>query len=94
MKVAVDLRVHEHVPEHGSISLQELASAVGADESLLSMHMYQLKKIIADFTLSERIMRLLTNKHIFSEPESGYYAHTAMSWMICDADMYHLLSHR
>jgi hypothetical protein len=36
LKTAVDLRVHEHVPQHGTVSGQQLAKAVGADEKLLS----------------------------------------------------------
>ncbi|EHA55876.1 hypothetical protein MGG_08377 [Pyricularia oryzae 70-15] len=35
LKVAIDLKVHEHVPRRGSITSSELAAKVGADESIL-----------------------------------------------------------
>jgi hypothetical protein len=37
LKVAIDLHVHKHVPQHGKIVASDLAIAVGADEALLSM---------------------------------------------------------
>ncbi|KAH8435056.1 uncharacterized protein LDX57_012685 [Aspergillus melleus] len=48
----------------------------------------------AEEALLTRIMRVLTNKYIFAEPEPGYYAHTAMSWSMRGPNEYHLLAHR
>ncbi|KAL2850454.1 O-methyltransferase-domain-containing protein [Aspergillus pseudodeflectus] len=50
LKTAVDLRVHEHVPQHGTVSGQQLAKAVGADEKLLRriMRMLVNKSIFAE----------------------------------------------
>ncbi|KAB8207566.1 hypothetical protein BDV34DRAFT_211581 [Aspergillus parasiticus] len=42
LKTAVDLRVHEHIPRHGVIAVQQLAEAVGADEKLLRRIMRML----------------------------------------------------
>ncbi|TLS29903.1 hypothetical protein PpBr36_02209 [Pyricularia pennisetigena] len=35
LKVAIDLKIHQHVPRHGSITSSELAAKVGADENIL-----------------------------------------------------------
>ncbi|KAE8378089.1 O-methyltransferase-domain-containing protein [Aspergillus bertholletiae] len=50
LKTAVDLRVHEHIPRHGAISVQQLAGVVGADEKLLRriMRMLVNKSIFAE----------------------------------------------
>ncbi|PIG81402.1 O-methyltransferase family protein [Aspergillus arachidicola] len=50
LKTAVDLRVHEHIPRHGAIAVQQLAGAVGADEKLLRriMRMLVNKSIFAE----------------------------------------------
>ncbi|GAB1198113.1 hypothetical protein APSETT444_007421 [Aspergillus pseudonomiae] len=50
LKTAVDLRIHEHVPQHGVIAVQQLAVAVGADEKLLRriMRMLVNKSVFAE----------------------------------------------
>ncbi|KAL7952363.1 O-methyltransferase domain-containing protein [Trichoderma compactum] len=41
-----------------------------------------------------RIMRILTTKYVFAEPEPHRYSHTAMSWMMRGTDQKYLLNHR
>ncbi|KAE8420397.1 hypothetical protein BDV36DRAFT_281500 [Aspergillus pseudocaelatus] len=50
LKVAVDLRVHEHIPRKGAIAVKQLAGAVGTDETLLRriMRMLVNKSIFAE----------------------------------------------
>ncbi|KAF9888906.1 hypothetical protein FE257_008276 [Aspergillus nanangensis] len=55
----------------------------------------QLAKLVgAEEALLVRIMRVLVNKHVFRQPQPGYYAHTRMSSVLLKPNTHDLLCHR
>lgn len=64
IRTFIKLKVLEAIPTTGSISLQDLAKATGAEESLLGTSIYFIRNYLVLTATSERMARILGERLI------------------------------